>query len=118
MQTHDDRDSAFPPKQGTIADRFLKELTGRAELVKAAERSRITGGFDGEEVLDKWESNGIQVVQRPPDTQDILRISVGGGDHLPVSLNYCVFRGDRGKCIDLLRRALKAMETDPVEPSQ
>lgn len=115
MQTHDDSNHAFPPSKKSIADRFMKELDGRADLVKLAERSKMTAGFDGEPVLAKWESNGVQVVQRPPDPQQILRISIGGGDHLPVSLNYLTFRGDRGMCVDLLRKALKALETDPEE---
>lgn len=115
MQTHEDSNHHFPPSKKSIADRFLKEIEGRAELVKMAERSQITAGFDGEPVLAKWESNGVQVVQRPPDSQHVLRISIGGGDHLPISLNYLTFRGDRGMCVDLLRKALKALETDPIE---
>lgn len=114
MQTHEDRDAGFPSKKGTFRDRFMKELEGRAELTKLAERSQITSGFDGEPVLQKWEANGIQVVQRPSDPQEILRLSIGGGEDLPVSLSYLVFRGDRGKCVDLLRKALTALETDPV----
>lgn len=112
MQTHDDYDFAFPPKRGQIAEQFMRELEGRAQLIKAAERSQIASGFDGERVLDKWEANGVQVVQRPDDIQGILRISIGGGEQLPVSLNYLTFRGDRGKCVDLLRKALAALEAE------
>jgi len=103
-------DSDFPPKDGTFRERFIKELAGRAETIKKQEGSQITSGFDGEPFLAKWTAANVQVVQRPDDPQDILRISIGGGDHLPVSLNYCVIRGDRKRCIQLLQRAIKALE--------
>lgn len=110
MMTHEDRDFGG---RSDIANKFLQELQGRADVIKEQERSKITSGFEGEPVLEKWESNGFQVVHRPHDPQGIIRIAIGGGDDLPVKLNYLVFRGDRGKCVDFLRRALKALETDP-----
>lgn len=64
---------------------------------------------DGEPLLAEWQSNGVHVMQRPDDSQGILRISIGGGK-TPIPLNYCVFRGARGACIDLLRKALKALK--------
>lgn len=97
----------------SLSEKFMAELQGRATEIKQQERSKITGGSDGEPILNRWQSNGVEVVQRPDDPQGILRISVGGGDDLPVSLNYLVFRGDRGQCVDLLRKALKALESDP-----
>lgn len=108
MMSH--MDSDFPPKDGTFRERFMNELEGRAAKIKQQEGSKITSGFDGEPSLEKWTAANVQVVKRPDDEQDILRISIGGGDHLPVTLNYCVFRGDKARCIQLLRRALKALE--------
>lgn len=108
--THMDGD--FQPKN-TILELFMSELENRAIAAKRDQLSKITAGVDGEPVVSEWQTNGVRVIQRPNDPQDVLRISVGGGDDLPVSLNYCVFRGDRGKCVDLLRKALKALESDP-----
>lgn len=110
MQSHLDSDFM---RRNQLSERFLAELQGRVEAIKQQEASQITGGTDGELVLAEWESNSVHVKQRPDDPQGILRISIGGGDDLPVSLNYLVFRGNRGKCVDLLRKALKALETDP-----
>lgn len=47
------------------------------------------------------------------DEQGILRISVGGGDHLPVTLNYCTIRGSVGDCIKMLEMALDALRDSP-----
>ena len=117
MQSHLDSDAgdarSFVRRQ--IAEQFMDELEGRANKIKSMEKSKITGGADGEPILAEWTAEGVGVRQLPPDPQAILRISIGGGKHLPVSINYCVFRGERGACIDLLRRALKALETDPKE---
>jgi len=112
VQTHLD-DDAGRSKPKTVSELFMADLESRAAEIKRQERSKITGGEDGEPVLSQWSANGVHVVQRPNDPQGILRVSIGGGDKLPVSLNYCVFRGDRGQCVDLLRKALKALESDP-----
>lgn len=115
-------DSHFDPDHPSRANRrseFMRELEIRADTIRSLGKSRITGGADDEPVISKWESCGIGVVQRPNDGQGILRISVGGGEDLPVNVNYVVFRGDRADCIKLLRRALKALEVGPPvsEPS-
>lgn len=89
---------------------FLDELQRRAEHIKGEGRSQITGGKEGEESQAEWKSHGVNVRQLPDDDQGILRISIGGGANLPVAVNYCVFRGERSRCIDLLRKALKALE--------
>lgn len=107
MQSH--RDVDFQQSE------FLKTLEQRAEQIKSEGKSKITAGVDGEPVVSEWKHDGIFVRQMPDDPQGILRISVGGGDHLPVTVNYMTFRGSRGQCVDLLRRALKALETDPTE---
>jgi len=110
MQSH--RDSDTSPLSRFQQD-FLKTLGDRADRLSKAGKSKIAGGVDGEPVLAEWSHDNIFVRQMPDDEQKILRISVGGGDHLPATLNYLTFRGPRGECIDLLRRALKALETDP-----
>lgn len=99
MQTHRDRD-------------FMERLINRAEEVKESKASQITTGKPGEDVVQQFESGGVQCVQLPDDEQGILRISIGGGDHLPTSrpMNYCNFRGDAGMCIALLEKCLNAMK--------
>lgn len=101
MQTH--RDDDFDPGQ------FMEQLGRRAKIAKKAKTARITVGDAGEPVLDEWDAYTVHVVQRPPDPQGILRISVGGGEFMPVDLNYCVFRGDRTQCAFLLEKAAKAL---------
>ena len=49
----------------------------------------------------------------PDDEHGVLRMSIGGGDNLPVTLNYCVVRGGIGQCIELLEKALKALRECP-----
>jgi len=100
MQTHSNHDT-----KGL----FIEQLQARAEASKRHSDGTITAGKPGEKELGRWEHGGIQVVHRPDDEQGILRISIGGGHDTPVNLNYCTFRGDRGKCIDLLKKALKAL---------
>jgi len=100
MQTHRDRDAYRP---------WIKSLEDKAEKMQAAGESQITAGKPDEQILDQWKWNGVYVRQLPPDEHGILRISIGGGD-TPSPLNYLVFRGDHGECVDLLRKALKALE--------
>lgn len=105
MQTHSNSD----------AGDFIKRLQQRAKDMVRDESSSITAGKDGEKPLATWKSHTMHCKHMPPDEQDVLRISVGGGDDLTggsFDLNYCVIRGDRGKCIELLRKALKALKAD------
>jgi len=102
MQTHDDRD---------FRREWLDSLEEKANQMHANGGSKITGGDEGEEPLSEWQHKTVHVRHMPPDEHGILRISVGGGTDTPIQLNYCVFRGNRGHCIDLLRKALKAMES-------
>ena len=106
MQTHSDED--FDSSD------FMRQLAGRAAKMMKDKASEITAGKDGETPLAVWKSHTVHCKHLPPDEQNILRISVGGGDDLTQSLemNYCVIRGDRGKCIELLRKALKALRAD------
>lgn len=104
MQTHFDSDSRD----------FMNRLRQRADAALSGRKSEITGGNPDEQSLAEWDSNGVGVRQLPPDEQGILRISIGGGN-TPVPLNYCVFRGNHSACVDLLRKALKALESGPAE---
>ena len=104
MQTHEDQD----------ARNWLRGLEEKADRMQSAQKSEITAGKQGEPVLAEWKANGVDVRQRPPDEHGILRISIGGGA-TPLPLNYCVFRGDHGACVDLLRMALVALESGPSE---
>lgn len=112
MDSHLDGDSRRGLLRNAIADQFMDDLQRRAEVIKKMEKSKITGGADGEPILMEWTANGVGVRQLPDDEQGILRISIGGGEHLPVKMNYCVFRGNRSLCIGVLRKALKALEAD------
>jgi len=69
-------------------------------------KNTITAGVPGEQAIAKWESGGVVVRQMPDDEHGLLRISIGG---LP-NKGYLVFRGDRGQCRALLKRALRALE--------
>lgn len=119
MQSHTDSDFLYPgnkredPARKDFREQFIKDLSARADFLQAAGKSKITGGVDGEPILMEWTANDIYIRQMPADQQGVLRVSIGGGDHLPVTVNYLTFRGDRGQCIDLLRRALTALESDP-----
>jgi len=100
MQTHPDRDGA---------QEFMRRLQERAESMTSRGESQITAGAPGEEALAVWRYREMQVTHMPDDPDGILRISVGGGEDLPVNANYLVFRGDVGKCRALLQKALVAI---------
>ena len=103
MQTHDDHDARRE---------WLRDLEAKAERMTSTKQSEITAGKGDERVLAEWNANSIGVRQLPPDEHGILRISIGGGA-TPIPLNYCVFRGEHGECVDLLRKALAALEAGP-----
>lgn len=93
---------------------FMDQLRERADKAKDAAASTITAGAAGEQPLAAWKaSNGIHCRHMPDDEQGILRISVGGGDHLPVTLNYVTVRGKVGDCIALLQKAIDALRECP-----
>lgn len=105
MQTHCDEQHR---KQ------FMEFLEARAEVCKAQQASQITLGKPGEEPLARWKaSNGVYVTHMPNDEQGILRISCGGGDNLPVRVNYVTIRGSLGECIELLKKAIAALRECP-----
>lgn len=106
MQTHDD----YSHQQS----KFIAALRKRADKAKKASASVITAGEQHEQELGSWKaSNGVHCRHLPDDPQGILRISIGGGEHLPVTMNYLVVRGKIGQCIDLLEKALVALRECP-----
>lgn len=107
MQTHDNSNHG-------LREQFLNELRGKADRMGAKGTSSITAGELNEESICEWKgSNGVHCRRMPDDEHNVLRISIGGGEHLPVTLNYCVVRGGVGQCIELLEKALKALRECP-----
>lgn len=104
MQSHDDIDA-----RRMDAKLFMGVLEERAKKILRERGSEITSGKPGELPLKEWESNGVHVRQMPPDEQDIIRVSIGGGDGTPVDCNYCVFRGSKPLVERLLEKALVAL---------
>ena len=87
---------------------FLKELNLRAEIMSELSRNDLQDG----NVLADWRHDGMRCQLLPDDRQGILRISIGGGEDIPVG-DYCNIRGDIGKCIRLLERAVVALKQHP-----
>ena len=106
MQSH--RDDEHRPSE---IQKFLSRLKERADETVKQAASQITAGKSGEKPIAEWEASGVHVKQLPDDEQGILRISTGGINH-PTGgdFAYCVFRGRKEECIDLLRKALKALK--------
>lgn len=114
MDTHYDREhlrSQLRPRDAK-REEWLNRLIDKAETARAEGQSQITGGRDGEPILAEWKACDVGVRHLPDDEHGILRISIGGGS-TPLPLNYCVFRGDRGQCIELLKKALAAIQDGP-----
>ena len=85
--------------------KILDELKVRADLMtELGKNSHQTAN-----VIRKWKHNHIEVSEKEPDPQGVLRISIGGRPDIRNS-EYCSFRGDQSKCIDLLERALKSLK--------
>lgn len=105
MQTHYD---------GNHQSAFIDLLRERAARAEKAAASVIAAGENGEQELGSWKaSNSVHCRHLPNDPQGILRLSIGGGEHLPVTMNYVVVRGKIGQCIDLLEKALVALRECP-----
>ncbi len=107
MQTHRDSDAE------NLRSEWFNNLKEQAEINRLQGTANITGGRDDEQSLNEWKRRGIHVRELPADEFGILRISVGGGDDTPMPLNYCVFRGSHTKCVDLLLKALMALQEGP-----
>lgn len=90
---------------------WLESLQKKAEKVVAAEASSITVGKAGESPLTEYDAdNGVFVRRMPEDEHGIIRVSVGGGDNLPVKGDYCTFRGNAKQAVKLLHKAIQAIE--------
>lgn len=102
MQTHEDRDAPDAA--------WLDSLRAKAAKMVDAGESQMTAGKPGEEPLAEYRRAGVTVRQLPEDEYGILRLSIGAHPDAWLDTAYLVFRGDRGKCQSLLRRALRALE--------
>jgi len=91
-------------------DDFVKELRLRAEIMSDLSMNRE----QSEKPLAEWKHGTMRCQVRPNDRQGIVRISIGGGDELPVSVEYCNVRGDMAECVKLLARALAALQARPA----
>lgn len=108
MQTHFD-DSHGNDKSKEIV--FMRELMERAKKAEQERSSLIaSAGVPTAEWLAK---NGMHVRHLPDDAQGITRISIGGGDNLPVVVNYCAIRGTVEQCVTLLEMAIEALRGKP-----
>lgn len=105
MQSHSDEDAVLPSD-------FWNRLERRADRMMAEGGAEITAGAPGEPVLNEWRHRTLHIVQRPNDEQNILRISAGGGV-VGADIGYCVFRGDRTQCANLLEQAAVALREGP-----
>ncbi len=103
MQTHEDNSHRRA---------FMDRLHARAESMVKNKESEITAGKEGEVELASWRHKRFHVRHMPNDEQGILRISCGGGE-TPLPMNYLVFRGSVGRCIQLLEGALAAIKKAP-----
>lgn len=110
MQTHSDRDAPEILKAvGDPKSEQIRNLERRAREMVERGQSRITAGGPGEELLLSVAVYGVHVT-RLPDDPDCLRISLG--EVLDEdAVRYLSFRGDPGKCLDLLERATNAMRS-------
>lgn len=103
MQTHEDAEH-----------NFIARLRERAAKANTAAASVIAAGEKDERELCSWKaSNSVHCRHLPDDPQGILQLSIGGGEHLPVTMNYVVVRGKIGQCIELLEKALVALRECP-----
>lgn len=105
MQTHDDNDF----REKMIESFDMQRLKDRAAKMEREGLSQIASGKRGEQALAKYDAQGVHVRKMPDDEQGILRISIGGG--IPsVNVNYCTYRGDRQRCIEMIEKALGALK--------
>ena len=95
-------------------DQWFESLKQKADQMLKNGKSQITAGRPDEAVIAHWSRDKVSVTQLPDDEHGILRVSIGGGQDLPFECNYLTFRGDYDKCVDLLRKALSALEGGPL----
>lgn len=76
MQTHDNSNHG-------LREEFLNALRGKADKMGAKGTSSITAGELNEEPICEWKgSNGVHCRKMPDDEHGVLRISIGGGEHV------------------------------------
>lgn len=95
---------------------FLVELQSiSCESVRGRHGTSFAGIRDYNSVhgLRDFHCATNQAAKQIGDPQGILRLSIGGGEHLPVTMNYVVVRGKIGQCIELLEKALVALRECP-----
>ena len=110
MQSHEDSSHRNRLHQA-LNKEWMDSLEAKAKKVMEAKGSTITAGEEHEVPLTEYQAaNEVHVRRLPEDKHGIIRISVGGGDNLPVKCNYLVFRGNPKQAIQLLRKALAALE--------
>jgi hypothetical protein len=89
----------------------LKALEQKAAILKVTGGSSITAGKVGEAPkLEYTSGNGVHIRHLPDDEHGLIRISIGGGDAIPINADYCVFRGNPSECLKLLKKAIRAVE--------
>jgi hypothetical protein len=98
------RDQDYPDGGAALRALFAKRAD---EMTKKGENI-ITAGHPSERILGEWDAEGFGISRMPEDPLHARRISIGEAD-LPNSA-YLVFRGDPGKVLSLLRRALVAAD--------
>lgn len=110
MQSHEDSSHRNRLHQA-LNKEWTDSLEAKAKAIMEAKGSTITAGNGEEEPLAEYQAaNEVHVRRLPEDKHGIIRISIGGGENLPVKCNYCVFRGNPKQTIQLLRKALAALE--------
>lgn len=98
-----------------LRQEFIERLSKQAEENKKNGTGVIAGGAPHEKLIEEWQgSNGVQCRRLPDDPNGVLRISIGGGDDIPILGDYAVVRGDVNDCIQLLERALAALKERPT----
>ncbi len=108
-QTHMDGDFFDRSRKAQFDWERMKQ---RAALAKKNKLSAITMGAADENPLAKWDAEGMTVRKFQDDEQDVLRISVGGGVD-GEDIDYCTYRGNRQRCLNLLYQACRALESRP-----
>lgn len=93
------------------SEEFLQSLKQKADKMTLEGKNTIAVGKPEEHPLTEYDSeNGVFVRRMPEDEHGIIRVSVGGGDNLPVKGDYCTFRGNAKQAVKLLHKAIQAIE--------
>ena len=104
MHTHED---------SSHSRAWISSLKEKMERMTAEKQNAIAGPEDIPLAAWKSKANGMYVRHMPDDEHGVVRVSVGGGDTTPVTLNYCTIRGTVGQSIKLLEMAIVALREAP-----